>query len=177
MDNTLNTNEEVKKEKSISDEQQEVLKSIGVPRNLKIEIMQPKRTIEVAEMNNTFDLVSKIYKDVLSPQLEKNEELKRQHKSSLMYNIFSLLKVQFIFTYIFVFILLVGILASKRLGISEHTIDSIIKFIEFYITSIVVELISILFFIVKNVFDKSIVDLIKNFDKQDKNKKSEEQEN
>lgn len=173
-EDTLNTDKEEKNK--ISFAQREVLNSITVPRNVKIEITQPKRAIEIAEMNSTFGLISKIYKDVLSPQLELNEELKRKHKTSLMYNIFHLLKIQFGFTYVFVFVLLVGILASHFLGISEHTIDSIIKFIQFYITSIVVELISILFFIVKNVFDKSIVDLLKNFDKQDKNKKSEGQD-
>ena len=168
--NALNTNEEI-----FSDEQQEVLSLIEVPNGVHVNVVQPKRSVEIAEMNNTFDLASKIYNDVLSPQLEKNEELKREHKSILMENIFNLLKIQFRYTYLFVFILLVGILFSKYLEISEHTIDSIKGFVEFYITSVVVELLGILFFIVQNVFDKSIVDLIKNFDK--KNKNSEEQSN
>lgn len=63
----------------------------------------------------------------------------------------------------------VGILFSSQLMISELIVSKIIGFIEFYITSIVVELLSILFFIVKNVFDKSIVDLIKNFDTRGRN--------
>ena len=44
-------------------------------------------------------------------------------------------------------------------------VEAGISFMKFYITSIIVELISILFFIVKNVFDTSIIDLFKNFDK------------
>lgn len=174
--NVLHKDEEQKKILSV--EQQEVLKSVNVPKGIKIEVVTPKRTPEVAEMNNAFDLASKIYKDVLSPQLEKNEKLKRKHKNTLMENIFEILKIQFRYTYFFVCLLLVGILCSKYLEISEHTIDSVISFVEFYITSVVVELIAILFFIVKNVFDKSIVDLIKNFDKQNRqDKKSEGQEN
>ena len=56
---------------------------------------------------------------------------------------------------------------SGKLGISENLVLRVIKFAEFYITSIVAELIAILFFIVKSVFDKSIVELIKDFDKID----------
>ena len=62
--------------------------------------------------------------------------------------------------------LILSIIFSGKLDLSEKIILNLIKFIEFYITSIVVELISILFFIVKNVFDTSIVELLKGFDKR-----------
>lgn len=88
-----------------------------------------------------------------------------------MNNIFKILNIQFRFMYVFMFILLIGIILSNHLNISDSIIGNIIDLLKFYITSIIVELLSILFFIVKNVFDKSIVDLIKNFDKQNKNKK------
>lgn len=162
---------------NLSAEQKEVLNSVKVPDELNIQINNaipiPPESIQ---MNSAFELARKIYQEVLSPQLEENEKLKRHHKKILMDNIFKILKWQFIFTYIFVLILIVGILFSSFLVISENIIQYVIRFVEFYITSIVVELLSILFFIVKNVFDKSIVDLIKNFDIGFKNIK-EEQEN
>lgn len=125
---------------------------------------------DIEEMNALFGLKQRIYERVLSPQLEINEDLKRQHKNVLMRNIFKILKWQFIFTYIFVSILLISVILSQFLSLDAIIIKTVINFIEFYITSIVVELISILFFIVQNVFDKSIVDLFSNFDKQKKKK-------
>lgn len=66
---------------------------------------------------------------------------------------------------------------NQFLGINENVISEIFEFSKFYITSIVAELIAILFFIVKNVFDKSIVDLFKNFDKNKVNHAPEGQDN
>lgn len=130
---------------------------------------------DIDEMNAYFELRHKIYEKVLSPQLEKNEELKRIHKNVLMTNIFKILKWQFIFTYVFVSALLIAVVLSKNLfQLDIKIIKIIVKFIEFYITSIVVELIAILFFIVRNVFDKSIVDLFKNFDDTQRRKKKQD---
>ena len=106
-----------------------------------------------------------IYKDILSPQLQKNEELKRQQKKKLMDNIFKLLKTQFIATYVLIFGFIMMIALNQEFGITENTMTQIFDFLKFYITTIIAELIAMLFFIVKNVFDKSIVDLFKNFDK------------
>lgn len=160
IDNTKNTF-------TLTDEQQMVMKSVSVPQQIDVQIKEPQKiSQEALQMNESFDYVQKMYQEVLSPQLELNENLKREHKKLLMGRIFKLLKWQFIFTYIYVIILFLGILFSSYLKLSEDIVNNIINFIEFYISSIVVELLSILFFIVKNVFDKSIVDLIKNFDKK-----------
>lgn len=167
-----NTEENSKTDNEFTPEQQEVLNSVSIPNHLNIQINNtPPVSQEVIQMNESFELARKMYQDVLSPQLKQNEDLKRTHKTLLMEKIFGILKWQFIFTYIFVLILIIGTLASSYIGLSETIVQSIIKFVEFYITSIVVELLSILFFIVKNVFDKSIVDLIRNFDKQENKSK------
>lgn len=153
-------------EECLSDEQRVVLNSVSMPKQLNIEIETPSSISQDAfQMNEAFKLARRMYQDVLSPQLRKNEELKRNQKEKLMNELFKILKIQFIFTYVFVLVLIVGTLGSSFFSISEDIVESIIKFLEFYITSIVVELLSILFFIVKNVFDTSIVDLIKDFDK------------
>lgn len=159
---------------SLSEEQKEVLRTVNVPDSLDINIADmdslSKDTVQI--MNDAFGFTRNMYENVLSPQLTENEDLKRRHKIILMSNLFEILKWQFIFTYVFVFALIIGTLASHWLNISEVIVKDIIKFVEFYITSIVVELLSILFFIVKNVFDKSIVDLIRNFDKHENKGKS-----
>lgn len=152
---------------NLSEDQKAVLSSVNIPNKLDIKITNADSvSSETVQMNEAFELSRKLYQDVLSPQLEKNEELKREQKKELMSKIFKILKWQFIFTYFFVAIILLGSLLSGNLKISENIILNIISFVKFYITSIIVELLSILFFIVKNVFDKSIVDLIKNFDKR-----------
>nr|DAF48218.1 MAG TPA: hypothetical protein [Siphoviridae sp. ctJLl6] len=133
-----------------------------------------KQPIDVTEMNSFFIKRYDIYEKVLAPELRLNENLKRQHKTKLMNNIFKILKIQFVFMYISITLLLIGIFVSNWLEISEDIIANIISFMKFYISSIVVELISILFFIVKNVFDKSIFDLFKNFDTKDADNKHEE---
>lgn len=132
---------------------------------------EPISSAGINEMNNFFDKRYAIYEKVLSPELKANEALKRTHKTDLMQNLFKILKVQFGFMYGFITLFLIYICASNWLNISDDVIFKIITFIEFYITSIIVELISILFFIVKNVFDKSIFDLFKNFDTKDTDKK------
>ena len=119
----------------------------------------------ISGMNEAFAMKQRLYEKVLAPQLEENEKLKREQKTDLMNNIFIILKWQFIATYVFVLVVLIALLCSTLLGIPEKVAIEAISFIKFYITSIIVELISILFFIVKNVFDTSIVDLFKNFDK------------
>lgn len=128
---------------------------------------------DIKEMNDFFAKRYSIYKDVLAPELKENEKLKRTHKTELMKNIFKLLNIQFVFTYIFVLILIVTTIFSNFLNISEEIVVQIFSFSRFYITSIVAELIAILFFIVKSVFDKSIVDLFKNFDKDNKDIKAD----
>lgn len=161
---------------NISQLENAILESgIVVPSSPSVNVMNKEESTDscqsetddtIEEMNNYFTKQYYIYKDILAPQLIKNEELKRRHKSRLMNNIFTLLKCQFIVTYIFIVIFILMIAFNVYLQITTQVIIEIFSFLKFYITSIVVELISILFFIVKNVFDKSIVDLFKNFDKQ-----------
>lgn len=166
MGNSEQTNEN----NDLTPDQEEVLRNIGIPNTVNVHIQDyfdnSIKDKDIKEMNNRFKLSQKIYEDVLAPQLEENENLKREQKRTLVDKLFKLLAFQFIVTYIFVFMLILSIIFSGKLTLSENVILNLMKFIEFYITSIVVELISILFFIVKNVFDTSIVELIKGFDKR-----------
>lgn len=160
----------------LSDDQRAVLDFATVPQDLNIKIENASSVSkETIQMNEAFELARIMYQDVLSPQLQENENLKRKQKEDLMKQLFEILNIQFKCTYIFVILLIIGALGSSFLNISENIVHNIINFVEFYITSIVVELLTILFFIIKNVFDTSIVELIRNFDKR-KPKKDKKQQ-
>uniref|UniRef100_UPI00405633CD hypothetical protein n=1 Tax=Acetatifactor sp. TaxID=1872090 RepID=UPI00405633CD len=151
---------------------QQVKKDTAVPATPKVELQAPNADTEIISgMNDAFAMKQRLYENVLAPQLKENEELKRKLKEKLMNKLFSILKWQLIATYISVTIILVIMMFSSLLGISEQLAIESISFIKFYITSVIVELIAILFFIVKNVFDTSITDLFSNFDKNNKEKK------
>lgn len=162
-------------------EEKHILDDIPIPDSVDVKV-EDAPTIEkdVMDMNGAFNLSRRMYENVLAPQLEENESIKRFHKSVLLENLFKILKAQFAMTYFFVLVLIVSIIFSGdinisdgvmlKLNVSDQVVTQLIKFIEFYITSIVVELISILYFIVKNVFDTSIVDLLKGFDKRKEDK-------
>ena len=139
---------------------EETLRETEIPDKSRVELnVHSEEDAIVADLNQQFAMKQRLYEQVLAPQLKENEDLKREHKGVLMTNIFKILKWQFIFTYIFVFTIIIAVLFSSYLGITEKLAMEGISFIKFYITSIIVELISILFFIVKNVFDKSITSL------------------
>lgn len=166
----MNNREQINEFINLSSDQEEVLRNVEIPDTVNVHIQNAFNSStnenDIRDMNNRFKLSQKIYEDVLAPQLEENEKLKRDQKKTLIKKLFNLLFFQFIVTYIFVLMLILSIIFSGQLDLSEKIILNLIKFIEFYITSIVVELISILFFIVKNVFDTSIVELLKGFDKR-----------
>ena len=166
----MNNREQINEFSNLSSDQEEVLRNVEIPDTVNVHIQNSFNIYSnenyIRDMNNRFKLSQKIYEDVLAPQLEENEKLKRDQKKTLIKKLFNLLFFQFIVTYIFVLMLILSIIFSGKLDLSEKIILNLIKFIEFYITSIVVELISILFFIVKNVFDTSIVELLKGFDKR-----------
>ena len=156
----------------LTEDQKTIQKYIPIPDNLDIEINESESVSrDVLEMNQAFELSQYLYKEVLSPELKENEELKRTQKRELMTKLFKVIKWQFICTYISVSVIIIIIGASSFLSLSSDIVEKIITFMKFYITTIVGELIAILFFIVKNVFDTSIVELIKNFDKRKSNKK------
>lgn len=108
---------------------------------------------------------------VLSPQIIANEEKKRQHKDWLMiimgaFLIFQFMLVAIMISYCGYWIIHMQIINNP---FSDSTIKIMITFICTYVTSIIIELIAILKYIVKNVFDTSISGMVKIFkDKKDK---------
>lgn len=127
-----------------------------------------KHIYDIVEMNAHFALRKKIYEEILAPELVNNEKDKRTHKQNVVNKLFEILKWQFTATYIFIVFMLLMITFKTKLSLNNTIIKYMFDFLKFYITTIVAELIAILFFIVKQVFDKSIVELFKNFDKDKK---------
>lgn len=166
--------ESISEENSLSNELMDEMYN-EVPKDPQADLVASASTEEsmiASELNENFSYKQRLYEDVLAPQLEQNEALKREQKQELTQKVFEILKWQFIATYGFVLVIIIIIAGSSWLKLSDVIIGRIIDFIQFYITSIIAELIAILFFIVKNVFDKSIVDLFKNFDSKIKDEKS-----
>lgn len=141
----------------------ELLKYIHVPETITIDTLNEKDDVE--EMNSYFSMKKRIYEETLAPELVENEKTKRLHKKLVVQKLFKLLKWQFIATYVSIFMMIIIIACSNILSIETSVLKSMFSFMKFYITSVLAELVAILFFIVKQVFDKSIVELFKNFDK------------
>ncbi len=99
---------------------------------------------------------------ILSPEINKNEDKKRNHKDKLI----SIVKIFLICQFIVLMCLLFGVTImifvfhGLKNDLDLAYIESIIKFISVYITSVVAELIAMLYFIVSNVFDTSITGLV-----------------
>lgn len=113
----------------------------------------------ISDSNNYFLL------KVLSPQIQENEQKKRIHKEVMLNAIVLFLKVQFILLFVLVFgtLLAVFIFHGLHNDLTDETFKIIIGFLGVYISSIIVELIYIVKYIVVNVFDTSIDGLVKLF--------------
>lgn len=99
---------------------------------------------------------------ILSPEITKNEDKKREHKDILI----NLVKIFLAFQFFIVTVLVLGTIimvfvfhgVGKELDLSY--INTIVKLISVYITSVVAELIAMLNYIVSKVFDTSITGLV-----------------
>lgn len=108
------------------------------------------------------EALNKVLLEILSPQLTENEVQKRNFKERLMKYVLRVLIGQLIF----VGVPVVGVVAVGCVGCfvggqyMVTIVGDMFSFLKFYITAIIAELLAMLFFIVKFVFDKSIVDLM-----------------
>lgn len=116
---------------------------------------------------------------ILSPEIKYNEKKKRKHKDKLI----SIIKVFLICQFIILLFLLFGIITmifvfhGLKNDLEFSYLELIIKFVSLYVTSVVAELIAMLYFIVSNVFDTSITGLVELYkDATNKNESSKEQE-
>ena len=107
--------------------------------------------------------------DTLSPQLESNEVQKRYFKERLMYYILWILAAQIIPIVLIMLICFLNICFEIPFmkDISEEIFSTMISFMKYYISAVIVEFIGLLAIMVNFVFDKSIVVLMKELFKKD----------
>lgn len=99
---------------------------------------------------------------ILSPEITNNELKKREHKDALIGIVQKFLIFQFIIMLSLLFGIIIMIFVFHGIGndLDLKYIKVIINFVSLYITSVVVELIAMLKYIVSNVFDTSITGLV-----------------
>lgn len=112
---------------------------------------------------------NKVLIDFLSPEISINEKHKRIHK----YILIALLSIFIIVQFFASFHLSCSVIKYATSDSAKiDIVKSLLTFVSAYITSVVVELIAILNYVVQHVFDTSIADLVKIFKETD----NEEQE-
>lgn len=130
------------------------------------------------QKNNEYDLETEQYINdanaavllkTLAPQIRKNEKKKREHKDKLIKYLARFLAFQFAFVFIIIMVAIVAIIyfhADKN-PLSQGMVNILFAFFGTYLTSVVVELIYILKYIVEQVFDASISSLTRAFSGKD----------
>lgn len=113
----------------------------------------------------------KVLLDVLSPEVKKNEKTKRFQKWCLIICLTGFLIFQFYAVFHFTDKI---ISYSVNRGATNKIVDYLLKFDVAYISSVVIELIAIVKYIVENVFDTSITELIKIFKSNSNDEKEQE---
>lgn len=98
--------------------------------------------------------------DYLSPEINNNEEAKRKHK----YILITLVAIFLFFQFSTVYKMSMSVMHyAIEIESNIEILKLLIGFVSAYITSVVVELIAILKYVVKRVFDTSIKELIELF--------------
>lgn len=137
----------------------------AISSELKSEVKTKKDNVDIKddsqETKNTINNANKtVLLKHLSPEIGINEKHKRGHKWVLLALLTCFILFQFWTVYIFTDKTLSYCFSDTA---KIELIDKVFVFISAYITSVVIELIAILKYIVKNVFDTSINDLLKLF--------------
>lgn len=105
----------------------------------------------------------------LAPEVKFNENKKREHKDKLIKYVSIFLISQFTVIFIILFIILCSVIYFHycKNDLDYQIIKILFGFFGTYITSVIVELIFILKFIVEKVFDTSITSLMEIFKSKD----------
>ena len=130
---------------------------------------QSVENIYAAIAQKDHDALNLLLLNALRPELVKNENQKRKFKKSLMVFIEIVLSVQ-----LGVILLLIAVICAHTVldlpfitkDLNNESLKEIFVFLKYYIAATIGEFIAMLFFIVKYVFDKSIVDLISHYVKK-----------
>lgn len=123
------------------------------------------------------ETVNSVILTTLSPELAANEQQKRVLKEDLMKYIKRAIWIQCFAIGIATLIIIFSICLKCSEDVLGDNIGTLFGFLQFYITATITELIAMLFFIVRFVFDKSIVELLDSTIGKKKYKKKINKEN
>lgn len=114
----------------------------------------------------------------LAPEVRENEKKKRDHKDKLITYVSVFLCSQFTVIFIILFTILCSIIYFHHCDndLDYNIIKILFGFFGTYITSVIVELIFILKFIVEKVFDTSITSLMEIFKSKEEERKKQNNE-
>lgn len=112
----------------------------------------------------------------LAPEITANEAKKREHKDKLITYVSIFLGVQFFVIFVLIMIIIISVIAFHSSGndMPFATVNMLFAFFGTYITSVIIELICVLKFIIVKVFDTSIDSLVALFNSHEE-KLSKEQ--
>lgn len=117
--------------------------------------------------NITSDQLLKSYEIALTNEFTANESQKRTFKPILLAIISVLIFFQLIFSNAVILIIVLSLVAGNDKILFINKIDltivsELFNFLKYYITSTVVELLAMIYFIIRYVFNDSVEDMIKN---------------
>lgn len=153
---------------------------LDIPKrdNLSSSLRDEKQRINEVDSSKNSDIITNVNGAVLleflSPEINNNENAKRKHKYILIFLVAVFLYFQFNTVYK-MSTLVMNYAVSQMADI--EILKLLIGFVSAYITSVVVELIAILNYVVKRVFDTSIKELIELFREDDRSNQIKDQEN
>lgn len=97
----------------------------------------------------------------INEQYSLNEDQKRKHRKAILIIVTTFIAIQLVFFNIVVGFMLSSITLQFSLfkNIDYKTTELILDFLKYYISASIVELLGMLLFIIKNVFDSSLKDM------------------
>lgn len=136
------------------------------PKHIKYEDIpevEEKSTEDIRHkiLKDDHDALNKVLLETLSPELKNNEIQKRSFKQKLIKYIKYLVLFQLVLVAIPILSCCVAVCFDISImnDLTNESIEVLFGFLKYYISVVIVEFLAMLFFIVKYVFDKSIVDL------------------
>lgn len=98
----------------------------------------------------------------INDQYFLNEVQKREHRRIILIIVTILIFIQLIFFNVIIGFMLSSIILDNRIfkNIDVATTKLILEFLKYYVSATIVELLGMLLFIIKNVFDWSLKDII-----------------
>ena len=132
---------------------------------------KPLTQIIADTIKSDHEEINKLLKNILGPQLHENENQKRKLKNKLINFMLAMLIVQSLLVFLPVLCIIISS-CFKIPFLNMLTLDQqelIFNFLKYYVTAVIAEFLTMLYFVIRYVFDKSIVDLVKELVKQRNN--------